>query len=332
MSSFFKAVVFLILSAIVGAIGAGYWVISQISAPGPLAQETAITVEPGMGTRQIEGALLEAGALAEGPIPLFSIAARMIEPEAHLKAGEFTIPAHASPRQILDILRHGTAIQHSLTLAEGLTTLEILALVNADPTLSGPPIDPETIAEGALLPETYSFPRNYSRMRLVGRMRAARDKVLKDAWESRPEGYPLASQEEALILASIIEKETGVGDERAKVAGVFINRLRKNMLLQTDPTVIYALTLGKQTLDRELTRKDLKINSPYNTYVTPGLPPGPICNPGEAAIRAALAPQDTDALYFVADGSGGHAFARTLKEHQRNVAQWRKIQRERGLR
>ena len=179
--------------------------------------------------------------------------------------------------------------------------------------------------EGSLLPETYHFERNEDRNALIARMTAAMDATLAELWAGRADDLPLDTPEEALVLASIVEKETGIASERPHIAGVFVNRLDRGMPLQSDPTVIYALTLGEGPLDRLLTRADLKTDSPYNTYVVPGLPPGPIANPGRDAIAAVLQPLETKDLYFVADGTGGHAFAETLAQHNRNVAAWRAI-------
>jgi len=195
----------------------------------------------------------------------------------------------------------------------------------AEPLLVGE-ID-EVPPEGSLLPETYLFSRDDSRQAVLARMREAMQQTLAELWPKRREGLPLATPEEAVTLASIVEKETGVAAERPLVAGVFINRLKKKIPLQSDPTVIYGITLGKTELDRPLSRKDLKTATPYNTYTIQGLPPGPIANPGRDALQAVMAPTETDYIYFVADGSGGHAFAKTLEEHNRNVAKWRKFQK-----
>ena len=183
--------------------------------------------------------------------------------------------------------------------------------------------------EGSLLPETYLFTRGDTRAEIIARMQAAMTAVDR-LWAERAAGLPLDTPEEAVILASIIEKETGVNSERAVVAGVFVNRLRRGMRLQTDPTVIYALTNGERPLGRELWRRDLEVDSPYNTYKVVGLPPGPIANPGLSALEAAMNPAETEYFYFVADGSGGHAFAKTLRDHNRNVAEWRRFQRQNG--
>ena len=214
-----------------------------------------------------------------------------------------------------------------LTVAEGLTTFDVLARLGATEGLKG--LAPQGLGEGQLLPETYHFSYGDARADIVRRMRAAMTSAVERLWAARVPDLPLNSPAEALILASIIEKETGLAEERARVASVFINRLRAGMRLQSDPTVVYALTHGQGKLGRRLTRTDLRDQSLYNTYVHKGLPPGPIANPGIAAIAAALNPARSGDLYFVADGSGGHVFARTLAAHNRNVRRWRKLQKAR---
>ena len=228
--------------------------------------------------------------------------------------------------EVIEILRSGETLVHRLTVPEGLTSREIVALVNGAEKLSGEIA--ELPAEGSLLPDTYHFARGDDRGELVARMRQAQADLMSSLWKERAENLPLASPEEAIILASIVEKETGLAEERNLVAGVFVNRLNKKMRLQSDPTVVYGVTMGKAPLGRPLSRKDLKTKTPYNTYTNAGLPPGPIANPGRAALEAVLQPTKTDHLYFVADGSGGHAFAKTLAQHNRNVAKWRKLQKQ----
>jgi UPF0755 protein len=224
---------------------------------------------------------------------------------------------------VLSLLREGRTVVRHLTIPEGLTTVEILALLDDAPGLSG---DRSPPAEGTLLPETYNYSWGDSRAGMMARMQKAMAETLAKLWASRAAGLPLATPEAAVTLASLVEKETALAAERPRVAGVFVNRLRLGMRLQSDPTVVYALTAGKGPLGRELTRADLEVPSPYNTYRIDGLPPGPIANPGRAAIAAALQPLASRELYFVADGSGGHAFASTLEEHNRNVTRWRKLQ------
>jgi UPF0755 protein len=216
-----------------------------------------------------------------------------------------------------------------LTIPEGLTSTQIRDILAKAEGLSGSPL---TAPEGSLLPETYDYAWGDTRAGLIRRMAAAQRTTLEALWRERQTGLPLTGPREAVILASIVEKETGAASERARVAAVFHNRLRRGMRLQSDPTIIYALTGGKTRLGRNLNRADLAIDHPYNTYRIKGLPPGPIANPGRAALIAVLNPVKSTELYFVADGSGGHAFAKTLKEHNRNVAKWRRLLRRTGKR
>jgi UPF0755 protein len=317
------AVFLAVLVLAVLAAAAGWWLLERyLDQPGPLAQEEVIELPRGSGLAAIAGRLEAAGVIEDARV--FRVAARVIGRDRRLRAGEYRIPAHVSPRAVLDILESGQIVLHALTIPEGLSTIEALAVIEAHPVLVGdmPEAPP---GEGELLPETYMFARGTTRTEIIERMRSDMAALLAELWESRQEGLPLESPEEALILASIIEKETAVPDEYGLVAGVFVNRLRRGMLLQTDPTVIYAITRGEGPLGRQLLRRDLEVDDPYNTYRYPGLPPGPIANPGRGALEAALDPAETDYLYFVADGTGGHAFARTLDEHNRNAARWRRI-------
>lgn len=305
------------------AVGGGWWLLGRyLDQPGPLAEEQVIELERGSGLAAIAGRLESAGVIEDARI--FRVAARLAGRDRRLRAGEYRIPARVSPREILDLLESGRVILHQVTIPEGLSTVEALAVIAAHPVLEGDMPD-ERPGEGQLLPETYSFPRGTTRAEIIEQMRRQMADLLAELWQSRQADLPLESPKEALTLASIIEKETAVADEYGLVAGVFVNRLRRGMLLQTDPTVIYAITKGEGPLGRQLLRRDLEIDDPYNTYRYPGLPPGPIANPGRGALAAALDPADTDYLYFVADGTGGHAFARTLDEHNRNVAKWRRI-------
>jgi UPF0755 protein len=245
-----------------------------------------------------------------------------------LKAGEYALEPGMSPAAIMALLKSGKVVLHPVAVPEGLTVHEVLDLLAAADILSGDLPPPP--AEGSLLPDTWLVPRGEARTAMVERMRSAMAAELAKVWAARQPDLPLRTPEEVLVLASIIEKETAVPAEYPLVAGVFANRLRRGMPLQTDPTVIYALAKGKGPLGRELTRADLQLDHPYNTYRIPGLPPGPIANPGRAALAAAVAPAAVDYLYFVADGSGGHAFATTLAEHNRNVAKWRKLRQGGG--
>ena len=300
----------------------------EFTRPGPLAAARTVVIPKGAGVERIAAALHADGVV--GDRFLFRAGARVTGRGRVMRAGEYRFPAGISIDGTIALLARGETVKRRITVAEGLTTSEVLALIGADEGLSGDL--PARIPEGALLPETYYFSLGDSRATLVRRMRRSMTQTLRALWDRRAPGLAISTPEQALALASIIERETALADERGRVSAVFHNRLRRGMRLQSDPTVVYALTLGAARLDRPLTRADLATFSPYNTYRVNGLPPGPIANPGRASIEAALNPADTDELYFVADGSGGHAFARTLAEHARNVAAWRRIERERRRR
>jgi peptidoglycan lytic transglycosylase G len=299
------------------------WGKQTISAPGPLRESTTIVVERGSGLRAIAGQL-EAGGIIEHP-RLFALSAWIDGAQHGLRAGEYAFGPGVSMKGVLDILREGRTVVRKVTLAEGLTSREMMALLEQADGLKGE-ID-EVPPDGSLLPDTYHYSRNDERDAIIGRMTKAMDVVLADLWETRSNDLPISTPDEAVILASIVEKETAVPSERARVAAVFVNRLRKGMRLESDPTVVYGLTGGAGALGRKLFRGDLKKDHPYNTYRIKGLPPGPICNPGRDALAAVMNPLQTDEFYFVADGTGGHVFARTLDEHNRNVSNWRKVQR-----
>lgn len=311
------AILLAALLALAAAGGALAW--RAVHAPGPLPEAADIVIPRG-GTDAIAARLVERGAL-DSP-RLFGLAALLTRGEGPLRAAEFTIPAGASIRDILGILRHARPVQRRLTIPEGLAARQVAALLDRTDGLSG---EVPAIAEGSLLPETYAFQHGDTRASIVRRAQAAMDAALAELWAQRAPNLPLASAREALILASIIERETGVDGERARIAGVFVNRLRRGMPLQSDPTVAYGIAQGP--LDRALTRADLDTPTPFNTYRIRALPPGPIAMPGRASLLAATRPEATDFLYFVADGNGGHAFARTLDEHNRNVARWRALGR-----
>lgn len=284
---------------------------------GPAADALTVLVPRGTSAQLAE--LLTARGVIRSP-HLFRLAARATAGAGPLRAGEFRFAAGISLRGVLDVLRTGRPVRHSLTIPEGLTAAQIGRLVAADPALDGEVAVP---AEGAVQPETYVFERPARADALLHRAAAARRAALAAAWAGREAGLPLASAESALVLASIVEKETRLPEERPMVAAVFLNRLRLGMKLQADPTTAYAASGGMGALPGGLTRDELDTPGPYNTYSTPGLPAGPICAPGAEAVAAVLHPAHTAALYFVADGSGGHSFAATLAEHVRNVARWR---------
>ena len=320
-----RALLFVVVAVVALAAVAGAVVWRTATAPGPLAEERAVVIPRG-GIRDIAEVLERAGVIADADA--FALAAALTRGQGALRAGEFAFPAGASLLGTLSVLRTARPVQHRFTITEGMLAVQIRAALLAEEALGG---EVPAFAEGALLPETYLFTRGDTREALVRRATAAMEQALAQEWERRAADLPLATPREALTLASIVERETGVAGERARVAGVFVNRLRRGMMLQSDPTTAYAAA-GGGVLDRPLTRADLQHDHPFNTYRVTGLPPGPIASPGRAAIRAALNPESHDLLYFVADGTGGHAFARTLDEHNRNVAAWRRIERERGLR
>jgi len=304
--------------------GGGYLAYQEIHKEGPLEAEKIVLLRPGASVNTIADKLVEEGVIRHAA--LFNAAVRWRQAQHSLKAGEYRFAPKVNVVQVIDILVDGHSILHFLTLPEGRTTEQILKLVEVNEILTGTVT--LTPREGSMLPETYGFSRGESRDALINRMMAAQKKTLNELWETRQSELPLASPREALILASIVEKETGIASERDKVAAVFINRLRRGMRLESDPTIIYGLTKG-EPLGRGIRASELRGETPYNTYVIKGLPPTPICNPGRASIEAVLNPANTKDIFFVADGSGGHAFAETLKQHNRNVSKWRQIERER---
>jgi UPF0755 protein len=324
-----KRVVFsLLLMIVVGVAGVGgaaLWGMIAAQAPGPLDEPVNVVVAQGQPTTEIALALEREGVISDHR--LFVIANYLTRSRAGpLKAGEYEFPAEASISQVLSILRSGRAVIHKVTVPEGWTSAQVVERVNAHEALIG--TVEEMPPEGTLLPDTYVFQRGVEREVLLARMRDAQAALLDDLWDKRAPDLPFDTPDEAVILASIVEKETAVADERQQVAAVFVNRLRRGMRLQSDPTIIYGITNGEQRLDRPIRRSDISEETPYNTYRIDGLPPTPIANPGREAIAAVLQPGTTDHLYFVADGSGGHAFARTLDEHNENVRRWRQIERE----
>jgi UPF0755 protein len=316
------AVAGIVLATLLAVAGALY-VVDQYQRPGPLASATSIIVPKGAAVPQIAQLLEAANVIAE-PL-IFRIGARLEGLDASLRAGEYRFPPAVSMQQALAMLRQGDTVVRRVTIPEGMTSRQVVSLLAEAEGLEG-----ELAAvplEGALLPETYGYSWGDSRSDMIRRMSSALSTTLDELWANRAEGLPLASPREAVILASIVEKETGVPQERPRVAAVFLNRLRLGMKLQADPTVTYAV-YGASAPPRPLTFADLQYPSPYNTYLVEALPPGPIANPGRASLQAVLRPAPSDELFFVADGSGGHVFARTLDEHNRNVARWRKLNEE----
>jgi len=281
-----------------------------------------VIIKPGSSSLSIAKQFVSDGILKS---PWFFLGAQNLHyPRKKLKAGEYLIPKSASILDIIDQMEAGRTVVRKLTIPEGLTAHQIMNRIKNTHSLSGQIV--RLPAEGMLLPETYTYSYGDDRQKLVDRMEKAMSDLLKRLWFNRKiDDSLIETPELALNLASIVEKETGLPSERRRVAAVFLNRLEIGMPLQADPTVIYAITEGRGELDRDLTRKDLKIQSPFNTYVVKGLPPCPIACPGRASIEAVLSPADTDDLYFVADGTGGHAFSANLADHNRRVSEWRKV-------
>jgi UPF0755 protein len=293
--------------------------------PGPKARaggHTVVMIQPGTSLHQIAENLGASGVLRY-PL-LFELGVRATGQAALVKAGEYAIPSQATMKAIAAILVAGKSIQHKLTAAEGLTSQMIYDLVARDEALTGPagPVP----AEGTLLPETYLFTRGTARTKIIREMEQAQRKYLAAQWARRADGLPFATPAEAVTLASVVEKETALPEERRHIASVFINRLKIGMPLQSDPTIIYGLTKG-YPLGHGIRQSELDSPSPYNTYHVTGLPPGPICNPGKDAITAVLHPEQGKDLYFVASGGGGHVFSDNIAQHQRNVAALRALER-----
>lgn len=291
--------------------------------PGPGAKEggesTTVILKHGSNLPQISEALAEAGVIR---LPFtFAVLAKATGGGGHLRAGEYAVPAHASAWDILAMIRAGKIVHHFITIPEGLSSAQVADILNASPVLSG---EAEPAPEGSIMPQTYDVERGQDRAEVTAQMQAAQKKLVQALWAERAPGLPYKSPEQAIAMASIIEKETAVPAERPHVAGVYLNRLAKGMRLESDPTIIYGITKGRP-LGRSLTHADVVDPTPWNTYAVAGLPPTPIANPGRASIEAALHPAPTKDLYFVADGSGGHVFAETFEQHSKNVARWRAI-------
>jgi UPF0755 protein len=326
-----RALAFLVLVGLAlggFAAGAAGWGWLQLTARGPSTRDTVMIVPRGQTTGAVLRRLTEAGVIADSEI-VRTMASRTRGRRA-LRAGEYRFPAGISAQGAIRQMQDGRTVVRRLTIPEGLTVAQTMALIDAAEGLEGP--IPIGLREGSLLPETYHYSWGDQRAEIVQRMQRSMNAVVADAWSKRSQGLPIADVQSLVTLASLIEREAAKDEERARIAGVFINRLRRNMRLQSDPTVVFAVTGGRLQLNRPITRQDLDFRHPYNTYTVNGLPPGPIANPGRASLFAAAQPVITEDLYFVADGTGGHAFARTLAEHNRNVERWRQIERERGVR
>ncbi|MCB1518703.1 MAG: endolytic transglycosylase MltG [Hyphomicrobiaceae bacterium] len=318
-----NAILTLLVIVIILAAGVAIYGVQRFYADGPGAEDTTFNVPRGASLSTIAESLTDQGLVADPWT--FRIGTLLNRKQADLKAGEFRITAHASMAEILKEITEGKAVTYNVTIPEGWTSWEAVQRINAAANLTGEIT--EVPPEGTLLPNTYSFERDQDRQIILDQMEKAMADDLAEVWASRDPDLPLASPEELLTLASIVEKETGIASERPMVAAVFINRLKKGMRLQSDPTIIYGITQGQGPLGRGLTRSEIDKETPYNTYQIDGLPPGPICNPGIDALKAVANPAESDAIYFVAAGATpdqGHVFATTLDEHNRNVAAYRR--------
>lgn len=333
---FVSLLFWLVVAGGVAAVFAFAFFSSAINRPGPSSEPTAFVVERGATGAQIAQQLQEQGLINDEL--LFRIANRL-QGGGALQAGEYNIPANASVADIVEMLTAGDALQHAITFPEGITIRAAMRIIEESEVLTGDL--PETPPEGSILPDTYHVQRGMTRAALLQLMREAHDEALAEVWAGRQANLPLRTPEELVILASIVERETGIGAERPMVAGVFINRLRRPMRLETDPTIIYGVCIrfpnrcddgrlvDAQGNRRTIRQSEIDLDTGYNTYRIDGLPPTPISNPGRAALEATANPAETDAIFFVADGTGGHLFAATLAEHNANVARWRQIEAQR---
>jgi UPF0755 protein len=325
-SAFFSLIlVLVVVGAFVFAAGR-----QRFEAPGPLEADKIVSIPRGLGLRDIADLLQREGVFGPGWMQnaVFIGGVIVRKAQSELKAGEYEFHKQASIGDVLNTLIEGKVIQHAITVPEGLTSEQVVARLMENQTLNGD--IKEIPKEGTLLPETYMFSRGSTREQLLQQMQQKQQEMVQRIWERRAVDLPIKTPEQLVTLASIIEKETGRPDERTRVAAVFVNRLKQRMKLQSDPTIIYGLVGGKGTLGRPIMRSEIEQPTPYNTYVIDGLPPGPIANPGRASLEAAANPARTKELYFVADGTGGHAFSESLDQHQKSVARLRQLEVQRG--
>ncbi|WP_035645706.1 endolytic transglycosylase MltG, partial [Bradyrhizobium sp. ORS 285] len=320
-----NAIITLLILAMIGAGAAYYYGRQILEAPGPLQDDKIVNIPQRAGKRDIADVLAREGVIDVNPW-IFIGGVYALKASSDLKPGEYAFQKNASLREVIGVIVEGKVVQHGVTIPEGLTSEQIVARLSDNEIFTGSVR--EIPREGTLLPETYKFPRGTSRDQVIQRMQQAQKRVLAEIWERRSPDLPVKSPEQLVTLASIVEKETGKPDERSRVAAVFVNRLRQRIKLQSDPTIIYGLVGGKGTLGRPIKRSEITQPSPYNTYVIEGLPPGPISNPGRASLEATANPARTRDLYFVADGTGGHAFTETYDLHQKNVAKLRAMERQ----
>ena len=320
-----NAIITILLIAML-AVGAGYYYGKQmLEAPGPLQEEKIVNIPQRAGKRDIADVLTREGVIDISPW-FFIGGVYALKASSDLKPGEYAFQRNASLREVIATIVEGKVVQHAVTVPEGLTSEQIVARLSDNDIFTGSVT--EMPREGTLLPETYKFPRGTSREQVIQRMQQAQKRILAEIWEHRSQDLPFKTPEQLVTMASIVEKETGKPDERSRFAAVFLNRLKQRIKLQSDPTIIYGLVGGKGTLGRPIKRSEITQPSPYNTYVIDGLPPGPISNPGRASLEATANPARTRDLYFVADGSGGHAFTETYDQHQKNVARLRAMEKQ----
>ena len=321
----------LVMFLMIGLGGLGYWYTSSIEGPGPLIETKAFVVKREEPSNAVAQRLAAEGVISNARMFMLQYQLRWLGSKFGgkpllIKAGDYELQPQASLREVIEVLGEGRTVLSRITVPEGLTTFQIVERVKNDRNLIGditamPP-------EGALMPDTYKFTRGMTRQAFLDMLMAKSNEFLETAWASRAPDLPLKSPAEALVMASIVEKETGKNDERNKVAAVFINRLKKPMRLQSDPTILYGLFGGQVSWGRSIYKSEIQQKTAFNTYTINGLPPTPICNPGRAALLAVLSPAKTNDLFFVADGRGGHIFTATLKEHEAAVANWRKFEKE----
>ena len=320
MSGFLSFLLVLLVAGAFGVIA----MMHKLKEPGPLAQDKIVYLPPGSDAAEMIAQLQREGVVDNPTLMNYTLLATGARNK--LKPGEYLFKTHVSLREAIDEMIAGKQVMHSFTAPEGLTSEQIAQRLRENDMLAGDIVD--IPKEGSLLPDTYKFPRGFPRARVISKMQEDQRKLLEQIWAKRDADLPLHSPRELVTLASIVEKETGKAEERPRVAAVFVNRLRKHMRLQSDPTIIYGLVGGKGSLGRGILRSEIEKFTPYNTYAIDGLPPGPIANPGRAALEAVAHPAATDDLYFVADGTGGHVFANSLANHSRNVQQWRRIEQD----
>src|SRR5512143_1295155 len=320
-----NAIITIVLVLMIGVGGAYVYGRQKMEAPGPLQEDKIVNIPARAGMADIADTLQREGVIDNNRCAFIG-AVFALKARSELKPGEYLFQKNASLRDVISTIVDGKVVQHSVTIPEGLTSEQIVARLSDNDIFSGSVR--EIPREGTLLPETYKFPRGVTRDQVIARMQQAQKRTLAEIWERRTPDLPVRTPEQLVTLASIVEKETGKADERSRVASVFVNRLRQKIKLQSDPTIIYGLVGGKGTLGRPIKRSEIQQPSPYNTYVVDGLPPGPIANPGRASLEAAANPARTRDLFFVADGTGGHAFSDTYDQHQKNVAKLRAMEKQ----